>query len=172
MERVHADAPDVLLRVESLTKRFPQVLANDSVSFDVRKAEIHCLLGENGAGKSTLAECLYGFYRPDSGQVFFKGQPVTISSPVDAKQLGIGMVHQHFALVRPLTVVENVVVGTEDARPLLKLDAPQKKLKALCRSYGVEPRPQLPRAAPFDRRAAVGGDPEGALCRRRVADPR
>ena len=135
---VHADAPDILLRVESLTKRFPQVLANDSVSFDVRRAEVHCLLGENGAGKSTLAECLYGFYRPDSGQIFFKGQPVTISSPVDAKQLGIGMVHQHFALVRPLTVVENVVVGTADAHPLLDLAGPEKKLSELCRTYGVK----------------------------------
>ncbi len=132
------DAPDILLRVESLTKRFPQVLANDAVSLEVRRAEIHCLLGENGAGKSTLAECLYGFYRPDSGQVIFKGQPVTISSPVDAKRLGIGMVHQHFALVRPLTVVENVVVGTPDARPLLDLSGPEKKLKELCRTYGVE----------------------------------
>ena len=135
---VHADVPDTLLRVESLTKRFPQVLANDSVSFDVRRAEVHCLLGENGAGKSTLAECLYGFYRPDSGQIFFKGQPVTISSPVDAKQLGIGMVHQHFALVRPLTVVENVVVGTADAHPLLDLAGPEKKLSELCRTYGVK----------------------------------
>ena len=132
---VHADAPDVLLRVESLTKRFPQVLANDAVSFEVRRAEVHCLLGENGAGKSTLAECLYGFYRPDSGQIFFKGQPVTISSPVDAKLLGIGMVHQHFALVRPLTVVENVVVGTADAHPLLDLAG--KKLSELCRIYDV-----------------------------------
>jgi general nucleoside transport system ATP-binding protein len=133
-----AGSPDVLLRVESLTKQFPQVLANDSVSFEVRRAEIHCLLGENGAGKSTLAECLYGFYRPDAGQVFFKGQAVAISSPVDAKHLGIGMVHQHFTLVRPFTVVENVVVGTADARPLLDLSGPEKKLKELCRTYGVE----------------------------------
>jgi simple sugar transport system ATP-binding protein len=103
-----------LLRVEQLTKRFPQVVANEGVSLEIyNKGEIHCLLGENGAGKSTLAECLYGFYKPDSGHIYFKGKPVRLSSPVDAIHLGIGMVHQHFVLVPPLTVIENVVVGIQ-----------------------------------------------------------
>lgn len=129
---------ELLLRVEGLTKRFPQVIANDNISFDVRKGEIHCLLGENGAGKTTLAECLYGFYRPDAGRIYFKGQPVRLTSPSDAIELGIGMVHQHFVLVPPLTVIENVVVGTPHAGILLDLRHAEKRLEELCRSYSVD----------------------------------
>lgn len=127
-----------LLRVEGLTKRFPQVVANDNISLEVYKGEIHCLLGENGAGKTTLAECLYGFYRPDAGRIYFKGQPVRLTSPSDAIALGIGMVHQHFVLVPPLTVIENVVVGTPHTGILLDLRQAEKRLAELCRTYGVD----------------------------------
>ena len=127
-----------LLRVEGLSKRFPQVVANDDLSLDVRRGEIHCLLGENGAGKTTLAECLYGFFKPDAGRIFFRGQPVRLSSPSDAIALGIGMVHQHFVLVPPLTVVENVVAGTPSAGVLLDLAGAKRDLETLCRKYGVD----------------------------------
>lgn len=127
-----------LLRVEELSKQFPQVLANDNISFKVKKGEIHCLLGENGAGKTTLAECLYGFYKPDTGRIYFNGEPVKLSSPSDAIQLGIGMVHQHFVLVPPLTVIENVIVGAEASGMLLDLRQAEKKLLALYENYGVE----------------------------------
>ena len=126
-----------LLRVEQLTKRFPQVLANESISLEIYKGEIHCLLGENGAGKSTLAECLYGFYKPDSGQIFYKGNPVKLASPVDAINLGIGMVHQHFVLVPPLTVIENVVVGIQDTSFILDLKQAEQRLLKICETYGI-----------------------------------
>jgi general nucleoside transport system ATP-binding protein len=126
-----------LLRVEQLTKRFPQVVANEGVSVEINKGEIHCLLGENGAGKTTLAECLYGFYKPDSGQIYFKGMPVKLSSPVDAINLGIGMVHQHFVLVPPLTVVENVVVGIQENGLILDLKKSEQRLSNICETYGI-----------------------------------
>lgn len=127
-----------LLKVENLTKRFPQVLANDDISFEIKKGEIHCLLGENGAGKTTLAECLYGYYRPDAGRIFFKGKEVSLNSPSDAIELGIGMVHQHFVLVPPLSVIENVVVGTPNSGVILDLGEAEKKLQGLCNNYGVD----------------------------------
>lgn len=126
-----------LLRVEGLTKRFGQVVANDQISFDVRSGEIHCLLGENGAGKTTLAECLYGFLRPDAGNIYWKGRPVKVSSPRDAIRLGIGMVHQHFALVQPLTVVENVMLATPEAGMMLNLKKAEEILAATCDRYGI-----------------------------------
>jgi general nucleoside transport system ATP-binding protein len=125
-----------LLQVEGLTKAFGEVVANDGISLDVRRGEIHCLLGENGAGKSTLAECLYGFYRPDAGQILFRGQPVRLASPSDAIRLGIGMVHQHFALVAPLTVIENVIVGTPGAALVPDLKQIEEFLRGICDGYG------------------------------------
>lgn len=129
---------DLVIQTKGLTKRFSNVVANDNVSVDVRKGEIHCFLGENGAGKSTLSECLYGFYQPDSGQILFKGKPVKISSPSVAIDLGIGMVHQHFVLIEPLTVIENIVLGTEPMGIFPKLGEAEEKIQALCDSYGVD----------------------------------
>jgi len=88
------DEPPVL-ELRGITKEFPGVLANDHVDFDLRRSEVHALLGENGAGKSTLMSILYGLYTPDSGEILMNGKPVTINSPKDAIELGIGMVHQH-----------------------------------------------------------------------------
>jgi ABC-type uncharacterized transport system ATPase subunit len=102
-----------LLRVENLTKRFPGVLANDRLNLEILPGEIHAVLGENGAGKSTLMNVLYGLSTPDEGQIFWKGHSVSIRSPSQAIALGIGMVHQHFMQVPPLTVLENVVLGVE-----------------------------------------------------------
>ncbi len=132
-----ADGTPVIQTVD-LTKRFGNVVANDGICFDLRKGEIHCLLGENGAGKTTLAECLYGYYQPDGGEIRFNGQPVTLSSPSDAIDLGIGMVHQHFVLIEPLTVVENIIIGTESAGVLTNLSQAERKIKELCDLYGVD----------------------------------
>src|ERR687884_447680 len=101
------------LRLEHITKRFPGVLANDDVTVEVGAGEILGILGENGAGKSTLMNILSGFYRPDDGRMVVGGQPVVINSPRDAIAHGIGMVHQHFELVPPLTVAENIILGQE-----------------------------------------------------------
>ena len=105
-----------ILDVRSVTKRFPGVLANDRVSFTLKKGEILAFLGENGAGKSTLMNILYGLYAPDEGEVVVRGTPVEIVDPNDAIELGIGMVHQHFQLVPVFTVTENIVMGTEPTR--------------------------------------------------------
>ena len=127
---------DVLLRVEKLNKRFPQVWADRDVTFDVRRGEIHCLLGENGAGKTTLAECLYGTYRPDSGTIVLRDEVLDLGSPRDAIRAGIGMVHQHFVLAPPLSVLENIIVGTE-LPFLLDLRKAETRLRALCDDYGL-----------------------------------
>src|SRR5437773_133813 len=100
-----------MLQMRGITKRFPGVVANDQVDFDLRAGEVHALLGENGAGKSTLMRVLYGLYQADGGEIRLNGQPVRIASPSDAIKLGIGMIHQHFMLVPTLTVADNVGLG-------------------------------------------------------------
>ena len=112
-----ADAP--LLELRGITKRFPGVLANDDVSFDLRDSEVHALLGENGAGKSTLMNILYGLYRPDAGAILLDGKPLSFGSARDAIEAGIGMVHQHFMLIPVMTVAENIVLGNEPHNGLL-----------------------------------------------------
>src|ERR1700758_4922185 len=99
--------------MRGIRKEFPGVIANDDVSFDVRRGEVHALLGENGAGKSTLMNILYGLYRPDGGEIRLNGKPVSFASARDAIQAGIGMVHQHFMLIPVMTVAENIVLGVE-----------------------------------------------------------
>ena len=107
-----ARSPDTpALRLTGITKRFPGVLANDDISFDVRRGEILGLLGENGAGKTTLMKIIYGLYEPDAGRIEVNGNPVTVRSPHHAVELGIGMVHQHFMLVPNMTVAENVALA-------------------------------------------------------------
>src|SRR5213080_685021 len=110
------------LEAREVTKRFPGVLANDRVSFAVARGEIHALLGENGAGKSTLMNVLYGLYQPDEGEILVSGKPVSIRSPRDAIDLGIGMVHQHFMLIPVMTVAENIVLATEPTKAGVLLD--------------------------------------------------
>src|SRR5437763_11110813 len=106
---------DIPLAVEmrDICKAWPGVVANDHVNLAVRKGEIHALVGENGAGKSTLMNILYGLIHPDSGEIYINGQLVHIGGPRDAIRLHIGMVHQHFMLIPPLTVAENIVLGHE-----------------------------------------------------------
>ena len=99
------------VELRDITKRFPGVVANDGVNFEAAEGEVHALLGENGAGKSTLSNILTGLYRPDGGEILLHGQPVSFASPREALEAGIGMVHQHFRLVPPFTVAENVILG-------------------------------------------------------------
>ena len=108
------------LEARHITKRFPGVLANDDVSLTLNQGEIHALLGENGAGKSTLMNIFYGLYHPDEGEILVNGQPIRMASPHDAIEHGIGMVHQHFMLIPPLTVTENIILGTETEQPRWK----------------------------------------------------
>ena len=126
------------LKVENVTKRFHKVIANDQVSFEVMPGEIHCLLGENGAGKSTIAECIYGFYQPEEGVISVNGEPVRLESPADAIRYGIGMVHQHFVLVDSMTVLENIVIGTDAATSILDLKTAEQRIQAICDRYNVE----------------------------------
>jgi general nucleoside transport system ATP-binding protein len=109
------------LQTIGITKQFPGVLANDHIDFALEHGEIHALLGENGAGKSTLMNILYGLYAPDSGQVLINGSEVHLESPNDAIARGIGMVHQHFMLIPPLTVTENIILGDETLRPATRV---------------------------------------------------
>lgn len=132
-------APPPALEVRNITKRFPGVLANDHISFTLMPGEIHALLGENGAGKSTLMNIIYGLYSPDEGEILVQGQPVTIHTPNDAISLGIGMVHQHFMLVPPLTVTENIILGNELTSGV-RLDRRRAaaRILDLSRQYGLE----------------------------------
>src|SRR5918999_5145502 len=130
-----ADAP--LLELRGITKQFPGVLANDQVDFDLSKGEVHALLGENGAGKSTLVNILYGLYHPDEGEIFLKGRPVKMSSPREAIDHGIGMVHQHFMLIPVMTVAENIVLATEPTRSgvLLDYDLARKRVVDIAKAF-------------------------------------
>ena len=131
-----------LMEMKGIVKRFPGVLANDNVDFDVRAGEVHALLGENGAGKSTLMKVLYGMYAPDEGEIWLNGRPVNINSPVDAIELGIGMIHQHFMLVESLTVAENVALGLPSSRgPLTDLDRVSERILELAKVYGLQVDP-------------------------------
>jgi general nucleoside transport system ATP-binding protein len=132
------DQPAVpVLELRGITKRFPGVLANDHVDFDLNRSEVHALLGENGAGKSTLMNILYGLYHPDEGEILINGKPVTISSPGEAIEHGIGMVHQHFMLIPVMSVAENIVLASEPRRAgvLLDYDEAVEKVRKLADSF-------------------------------------
>jgi len=135
------------LEMKNITKRFPLVLANDKVNFFVYKGEIHALVGENGAGKSTLMSILYGLYQADSGKIFINGEKVNIVNPNVAINLRIGMVHQHFMLIPPLTIAENVILGMEPKKNAIFIDMKKsvKSVKELSEKSGfkVDPRAKI-----------------------------
>jgi general nucleoside transport system ATP-binding protein len=125
-----------------ITKKFPLVLANDDVNFTVQQGEIHALVGENGAGKSTLVNILYGLLRPDKGTILISGQGVHLSDPGDAIRLGIGMVHQHFMLIPPFTVAENVVLGREPSfAGIVDKSRANQIVRELSEQYGLKVDP-------------------------------
>jgi general nucleoside transport system ATP-binding protein len=138
------DTPNVVT-MRGIVKRFPGVLASDQVDFELRRGEIHALLGENGAGKSTLMNILAGLYRPDAGTILVHDQPEVFSSPRQAIQAGIGMIHQHFMLVPSQSVTENVLLGMQRPRFRLNLAAYEREIAALGQRYGlpVDPRAKI-----------------------------
>lgn len=135
------DTPNAV-EMRGIVKRFPGVVANDHVDFDLRQGEVHAMLGENGAGKSTLMNVLAGLYRPEEGQILIKGKPVHFSSPRDAIAAGLGMVHQHFMLVPSQTVTENIVLGLDTPRFLLRLPELDRQVLALEEKYGLHVDPK------------------------------
>src|ERR671910_714164 len=133
-----------VLELRGITKRFPGIVANDNVDFDLRKGEVHALLGENGAGKSTLMNVLYGLYRPDEGEILINGEPAELGSPKASIENGVGMVHQHFMLIPVMTVAENIVLATEPVHNGVLLDyvAAEKRVSEISTRFGltVDPR--------------------------------
>src|SRR6187402_3394835 len=128
-----------VLELRGITKRFPGIVANDGVDFDLEKGEILALLGENGAGKSTLMNIIYGLYRPTSGEILVNGSAVQFSTPRDAIAAGIGMVHQHFQLVPVMTVAENVMLGDESVKNgLLDTRTVAARISELSSRYNLE----------------------------------
>ena len=134
-----------IIEMRNIVKRFPAVLANAGVDLDLRQGEIHALLGENGAGKTTLMNILYGLYEQDSGEIFLRGKPVHFSSVSEAISNGLGMVHQHFMLVQPFTVAENIILGQPSPRPPLieKLSDVYQRIREASDAYGLKIDPTL-----------------------------
>jgi general nucleoside transport system ATP-binding protein len=132
-----------LLELKGITKRFPGVVANDHVDFDLMKGEVHALLGENGAGKSTLMNILYGLYHPDEGEIRLRGEPLRIDSPRAAIDSGIGMVHQHFMLIPVMSVAENIVLAMEPRKgPFLDHGTANERVKDISERFGLAVRPE------------------------------
>lgn len=129
---------DTILEARGITKRFPGVVANDQIDFEMRAGEIHAILGENGAGKTTLMKILYGLMQPDEGEIYVGGQRVKFHSPLDAIDLGIGMVHQNRKLVAAHTVIENIVLGHPRAGKILNLKKAGEEIADLCDRYGFK----------------------------------
>ena len=132
-----------MLELKNITKTFGDVVANDSVSFNIKKGTIHAIVGENGAGKSTIMRIAYGFYKADSGEIFVDGNRVEINNPHDAIALGIGMVHQHFMLVDTMTVAENIILGAETGGATnLDLEEANRKISALSEDLKLDVDPR------------------------------
>ena len=135
-------AEDYVIEMLHITKEFPGIKANDDITLQLRRGEVHALLGENGAGKSTLMSVLFGLYQPEQGKILKNGKEVQIRNPNDANALGIGMVHQHFKLVECFTVLDNIILGVEPNKLgfLQKAEA-RKKVMALSEKYGLRVDP-------------------------------
>ena len=136
------NSPQYVIEMLHITKEFPGIKANDDITLQLRKGEIHALLGENGAGKSTLMSVLFGLYQPEEGEIRKNGQTVKINDPNDATALGIGMVHQHFQLVDVFTVLDNIILGAETTKMgFLQKKEARKKVEALSEKYGLQVDP-------------------------------
>ena len=132
-------AAENIIEMLHITKEFPGIIANDDITLQLRRGEIHALLGENGAGKSTLMSVLFGLYQPEAGEIRKNGQVVKINDPNDATALGIGMVHQHFQLIDVFTVLDNIILGAETTKlGFLQKKEARKKVEALSKKYGLE----------------------------------
>ena len=133
---------EYIIEMLNITKEFPGIIANDDITLQIKKGEIHALLGENGAGKSTLMSVLFGMYKPEKGIIKKNGQIVQINDPNDSNSLGIGMVHQHFKLVHNFTVLQNIILGVETTKHgLLKMDDARERVINLSKKYGLMVNP-------------------------------
>ena len=143
MERTsHVDESVIAIEMKEIVKKFGDFVANDHISLTVHKGEVHAILGENGAGKSTLMNVLYGLYRPTSGEIHVRGKKEEITDPSRAIELGIGMVHQHFMLVQPFTVTENIILGMEPTKGIvLDMKTARKKVEELSKRYNMQVDP-------------------------------
>ena len=128
-----------IIEMQNITKKFPGIIANDDVTLNLKKGEIHALLGENGAGKSTLMSILFGLYKPESGNIYINGELVSISGPNDATRFGIGMVHQHFKLVQNFTVLENIILGVESTKfCVMQTAEARNRIIEISKQYGLD----------------------------------
>ena len=135
-------AQNYIIEMLHITKEFPGIIANDDITLQLKKGEIHALLGENGAGKSTLMSVLFGLYQPEIGEIRKNGEIVKINNPNDANNLGIGMVHQHFKLVEVFSVLENIILGVEpNNRGFLMKKQARDKIIELSEQYGLRVNP-------------------------------
>ena len=138
MAKEHVDLNTKVVEMRNIVKKFGDFTANDGVNLTVHKGEIHAILGENGAGKSTLMNQLYGLYKPTSGEIIVNGKKMEMNSPRDAISVGIGMVHQHFMLIQPFTVTENIVLGTEPRKGVvLDMETARKNVAEISEKYGL-----------------------------------
>ena len=137
-----APAPDVspyVIEMRHITKEFPGIKANDDITLQLKRGEIHALLGENGAGKSTLMSVLFGLYQPDAGEILKCGEVVQINDPNDANALGIGMVHQHFKLVEVFSVLDNIILGAETTKlGFIQKKEARRRVLELSEKYGLK----------------------------------
>ena len=132
-------AEDFVIEMLHITKEFPGIKANDDITLQLRKGEVHALLGENGAGKSTLMSVLFGLYQPEAGKILKNGKEVAIRNPNDANALGIGMVHQHFKLIDVFTVLDNIILGAETTKlGFIQRKEARKKVEELSEKYGLK----------------------------------
>ena len=152
--------PEMAIEMRDIVKKFGDFTANDHINLKVHGGEVHAILGENGAGKSTLMNVLYGLYRPTSGEIYVRGKRTEIRDPSHAIRLGIGMVHQHFMLVQPFTVTENIVLGDEPMRGLMvDIKTARKRVMELSERYAAarrNPQGAVPRRGHPDSRRADG----------------
>ena len=129
---------ETVIELKGITKRFPGVVANDNIDFEIKAGEIHAVLGENGAGKTTLMNILFGILRPDEGEIYVRGKKVKFKSPLDAIDLGIGMVHQHRKLIPAHTALENIVLGHPKTGKIPNMKRAEEEVKELCEKYGFK----------------------------------
>jgi general nucleoside transport system ATP-binding protein len=156
-----------LIEARGIVKRYGSVLANDTVDFDLRAGEVHALLGENGAGKSTLSKILYGFTRPDSGEILVDGRPAELHSPRDARALGIGMVFQNFMLIPALSVSENIALFLTDLPLVVRRESVGKRIRPFARRFGLSVDPSAP-----VRQLSVGDQQKVEILKLLLADAR
>ena len=151
---------EYIIEMLNITKDFPGIRANDNITLQLRKGEIHALLGENGAGKSTLMSILFGLYQPTSGVIKKNGQEVKINTPNDANDLNIGMVHQHFKLVECFSVLDNIILGVEPTRGLfLEKKKAREKVLELSNKYGLMDPKYIEVWGKFTPRGGISIDP-------------